>query len=227
MKKLFTEEEYENADLQTKLSLICKNCEKIFFAKKKHIQEMSTLKRGCCDFCSQKCFGMFAKKSRIKCNCSGCGKQVEITKSVHKLSKNHFCSQSCAATYNNTHKTKGTRTSKLEKWMHEKLPSMYPNLNFDFNKKNAINSELDIYIPSLKLAFELNGIFHYEPIYGRDKLDKIKSNDGRKFQACIENKIELCIIDSSKLLYFKEEKAKQYLDSVCSIINKKSGIGEI
>ena len=39
----------------------------------------------------------------------------------------------------------------------------------------AINSELDVYVPSLNLAFELNGIFHYEPIYGEKKLNQILS----------------------------------------------------
>jgi hypothetical protein len=98
---------------------------------------------------------------------------------------------------------------------------LYPNLEFHFNRKDAINSELDIYIPTLKLAFELNGIFHYEPIYGSEKLDQIKNNDSRKYQACIEKNIELCIIDSSGLKYFKPEKCQKYLDIITNIINTK------
>ena len=93
--------------------------------------------------------------------------------------------------------------------------------NIKFNSKEDIDSELDIYIPSLKLAFELNGIFHYEPIFGKDKLRQIKNNDLRKFQACIEHTIELCIIDVAKLKYFKEQTAKQYLDIIKCIVNKK------
>lgn len=57
---------------------------------------------------------------------------------------------------------------------------------------------MDIYIPVLSLAFELNGIFHYEPIYGEGKLLSIQNNDDRKFQACLEHDIELCIINSSE-----------------------------
>lgn len=164
--------------------------------------------------------------------CTLCSKIIEYNmhirrsndrKKNYKEGKNYnpFCSRSCSATYTNTHKTKGCVRSKLELFLEGKLETLYPNIDIHFNRKDAINSELDIYIPSLKLAFELNGIFHYEAIFGADKLDKIKNNDQRKFQACLENNIELCIIDSSKLKYFKEINAKPYLDIICGIINKK------
>ena len=81
--------------------------------------------------------------------------------------------------------------------MEEILPQLFPNIDFTFNDKTAINSELDIYIPNLKLAFELNGIFHYEPIYGKDKFQRIVENDNNKFQRCQENGISLCIIDTT------------------------------
>lgn len=90
-----------------------------------------------------------------------------------------------------------------------------------FNGKEIINSELDIYIPSLKLAFELNGIFHYEPIYGEEKLKNIKNNDDRKFQDCLEKNIELCIIDTSGSKNFKPERDKKYFDIISNIINAR------
>jgi hypothetical protein len=101
-----------------------------------------------------------------------------------------------------------------------KFHLLYPSLKFHFNRKDAINAELDIYIPSLKLAFELNGIFHYEPIYGPEKLAQIQTNDERKFQACLERGIELCLIDVSSFSYFKLEGAKRYLNIVTSILNE-------
>jgi len=106
-------------------------------------------------------------------------------------------------------------------WLEQQLPALYPSLEFHFNRKDAIISELDIYIPSLKLAFELNGIFHYEPIYGPEKLAQIQNNDERKYQACIERGIELCLIDVSSFSYFKISGAERYLDMMKSIINKK------
>lgn len=77
------------------------------------------------------------------------------------------------------------------------------------------------YIPSLHLAFELNGLFHYEPIFSLDKLSKIQNNDRRKFQACLERGIELCIIDTCRLSYFKESNAIPYLDIIRDIIRNK------
>ena len=108
-----------------------------------------------------------------------------------KIYKNIFCTHSCAARYNNTHKTTGNRRSKLEVWLENKLINLYPELEIHFNRKDTINSELDVYIPMLKVAFELNGIYHYVPIHGIELLTRIKNNDNKKIQACIEQGIEL------------------------------------
>jgi len=67
------------------------------------------------------------------------------------------------------------------------------------NSKEEIGSELDFYFPELKFAIELNGIFHYEPIYGEDKLERIQDNDKQKMLMCYEKGIELAIIDSSHI----------------------------
>jgi len=152
----------------------------------------------------------------LECDCKFIKSLAEIRKTP-----NNFCSRSCAATYNNTHKTKGNRRSKLEKWLEEQLIVLYPDLEILYSNKTTINSELDIYIPSLNLAIELNGIFHYEPIFGEDKLSQIKNNDSRKFQACIENGIELCIIDTSQHKYVKPSTSQKYLDIITKLVNYK------
>ena len=165
--------------------------------------------------------------------CIRCNSQIPFEKVRFKLNdqkynrtKHSFCNQSCAASYNNTHKTHGTRVSKLERWMAEKLNTLFPSLEIHYNRKDAINSELDIYIPSMKLAFELNGPFHYEPIFSEEQLKSIQNNDQRKLQACLERGIELCVIDTSKHSYVKESTCKPYLDIVLKIIElKRSSLG--
>lgn len=221
MKKLFTEFEFNQAKSKQLLPCECYTCKKVFYITKHQIQKAlnpSQTAQG--KYCSKKCQPLLQKTS-LKVTCLNCGKEFE--KQVKRVKKfpNNFCCQSCAATYNNTHKTYGIRRSKLEIYLEEQLKSLYPNLHFDFNKKDAINSELDIYIPSLNLAFELNGIFHYEPIYGSEKLTQIQNNDQRKFQACLEKNIELVLIDVSQLDYFKEQKAIKFLEIIKTIINSK------
>lgn len=73
----------------------------------------------------------------------------------------------------------------------------------------------------MKLAFELNGIFHYEPIYGPEKLSQIQNNDTRKFQACLEQNIELCIIDNSSMKNFNLKKSYKFLSIIRNLIDNK------
>lgn len=216
-----TQNEFDSARTNDKLSLICEQCDKPFFITKKRIIDAQRLNQKMqAIFCSVKCANI-AQTKKIEIKCNNCGGLFQKKHSQYKKTKNHFCSRSCAATYNNTHKKHGTRKSKLEVWLEVKLIESYPDLEIHFNCKDAINSELDIYIPSLKLAFELNGIFHYEPIYGQDKLNKIKNNDNRKFQACLERGIELCIIDTSQQKYFKEKSSQKYLKIIVGLLNSR------
>jgi len=170
-------------------------------------------------FCDHQCVAKFQKRS-IQTNCSNCQLVLERTPGNIQPSGRSFCSKSCAATYNNMHKARGIRVSKLEQWLQSQLTTLYPETTFIFNDKEAISSELDIYIPKLKLAFELNGIFHFEPIYGEDKLRQIQSNDTNKFQACHQAGISLCIIDTSGQKRFTEASSEKYLKILVQIIKK-------
>lgn len=173
-------------------------------------------------YCSSVCQSA-DKNKQLDIECANCKTPLKkhLSEVTGSKSGKCFCSKSCAVTYNNTNKTHGNRRSKLETWLETELTKLYPGIDFHFNRKDAINSELDIYLPSLRLAFELNGIFHYEPIYGDTKLNQIQNNDHRKFQACIEAGISLCIIDSSGLKYFKPSNAMKYLGIIKDIIDDK------
>ena len=204
--------------------LICDFCELEFAVTDSgwSTRRFKKRKYGINHYCSFDCkINGKGQRSALEVVCSNCKTTFHKSFSEIKKVNNHFCSQSCAATYNNKNKTKGNRRSKLEIWLEGQLTMIYPNLEILYSDKTYINSELDIHIPSLKLAFELNGIFHYEPIFGESKLDQIKNNDGRKFQACLEKGIELCIIDTSLQKYFKESTSKKYLDIITKLVNMK------
>ena len=229
MKPLYTEEEFKNANGNDLLPVECLMCGKKFMKLKRVILRITRKYKGndnnTGDFCSRTCNmkNRSINANTITIQCKQCGTIVIRKQSHLKQIKNAFCTRSCAATYNNTHKKTGTRRSKLEVWLEEKLLVSFPELEIKYCDKTAIHSELDIYVPSLKLAFELNGIYHHEPIHGSNKLTQVQNNDNRKFQACLEHDIELVIMDVSSLKYFKEQNCKKYLDIITNIIsNKKS-----
>lgn len=222
MKKLYTEEQYNQAKIKDLLPLECKYCNKSFFLQKKMINRAFANKGRirANNYCSKSCqYADLCHPTIV--NCTYCDKSFAKQPKEIKKYKNNFCCKSHAATWNNTHKTKGTRISKLEKWLSLKLNELYPNLEIHFNKKDAIDAELDIFIPKFKLAFELNGIFHYEPIYGDKKLLQTQTNDTRKMQACFERGIEICIIDVSNQTYFREKTSIIFLNIVKNIIDSK------
>lgn len=217
---LITEREFEEKGSRDLIPLECEYCHERFEKPKNSVYMGRKKVSGhTFQFCSLKCAGLCRTEKNTKLvKCGRCGIQIRRKNNDIKRFKNVFCSQSCAASYHNAHKEFGTRRSKLEKWIEGQLIKQYPNLEIHYNKTDTINAELDIYIPSLKLAFELNGIFHYEPVFGEDKLNKIKNNDQRKFQACAEKGISLCIIDTHNTRYLKIERDKRFLDIITETI---------
>lgn len=168
-------------------------------------------------FCSLKCFYTYNNKQQIV-KCAQCGKEVHRSLNHIKNNTNTFCSKSCRGIYMAAHKTYGYRRSKLELWVETQLQLLYPNLKILYNNRDAIKYELDVYIPELHLAFEINGIFHYEPIYGTESLSKIQANDIKKFKLCAENNIGLCVINTHRRNYEKHN--MEYLGVIVDIIDK-------
>jgi hypothetical protein len=160
--------------------LNCSQCKKEFLSVKNLIN------------CSEEC-KLQSRRKFVK-QCQRCNTEYKAEKKDSK-----FCSHSCRSKelslHNYAHERSGATRSKMELYIQENLTKDYPLLEKLYNDKNVIGSELDVYIPSLKLAIELNGIFHYEPIYGQDHLDKIQNRDKQKLITCYEQGIELLIIN--------------------------------
>lgn len=183
------------------------------------------LRRGKIFFCSEKCRSAHHSTS-LKMNCVNCNKELIITPSQLAKSKsgNTFCSKSCAATYNNRHKKYGTRRSKLEYYIEEKIHTNFPNLKVDCNSISIIGSELDFYFPELKVAIQINGIFHFQPIYGQDRLEKIQKLDEEKRIKYAEFSIKLFEIDCSTDKYVNEERKFLRWEQVKNILEERTRI---
>ena len=194
-------------------NVICQQCNIEFY---KSETEQRKTKR---NFCSKDCFNKF-QFIQVQVECKKCNKTFHKRQSEIKKTLNNFCSKSCAASYNNTHKSYGTRRAKLEVFLEEQIKEHYPELELHCNQKTAIESELDFYFPKLRFAIELNGITHYEPIYGNDKFEKIQNNDERKVIACYEKGIELAIIDTSSCSYLSANNKEKYKNLVFGLIER-------
>jgi very-short-patch-repair endonuclease len=207
--------------------LICQVCSNHFTKKRHHILE--NLKKGQRVTCSHSC-AVNMKNSELGFGsatqpCENCGIEARRLLSDFKRSKKKhiFCSKSCAASYNNRHKKHGTRRSQLETHLELALRQRFPELTLVCNQINIIGYELDFYFPQLRLAIELNGIFHYEPIYGNDKLERIQYNDGQKALLCQQKGIEFCSINTSQSKYITTKVKGQYFDLIVNIITPLLG----
>ena len=91
---------------------------------------------------------------------------------------------------------------------------IYPNLEIQFNRRDIIGRELDIFFPTLNLAVEISGIFHYKPIFGEDKLSKIQNSDALKVKLCKEHGIHLIVLDISEIKSFSPILMTPHLNTI-------------
>lgn len=215
----FTEEEFKNAKSRQLLPCKCQTCQKVFYrAKNKILTDIKNIFNY--SFCSRECSQNRNIIKKIKTTCEYCGKEFERQRHHMKKNKFQFCSKSCSAKYYNAHKTTGYRRSKLEIYLETKLTEIFPDIEILYNDRNTLPSglELDIYVPALKLAFELNGPFHYIPAFGQEKLNRIQNNDYIKMKECQDLGINICVIDTSKQKNFTQKSCEEFLEIIKSFI---------
>lgn len=212
----------KNIKGDTQVALDCYICKKIFNIT---YHELSTrVRKGrTVPVCSRECHIKHkAETTVLYVSCNNCGIQIKrwLNETKRSTSKKYYCSHSCRAKYNNSHKTTGTRRSKLETYLEDALTRLRPNIYLEFNKTNAISMELDIYCPDKNIAFEINGIYHYDPIHGIEKLKKIQELDNEKVNKCNLAGIKLHQIDTRDQKRFTEESSRQYLENILSVLDQ-------
>lgn len=193
-----------------------KNCHQLKYQIK--YEANRGIKRSGNEFCNLDCAGKF-KKTAITEKCGWCNKDVTRNLATFKGSKSRFifCDNSCSASYNNTQRRK-SRRSKCEILLFNLLKDKYTKLEVIPNDKILLNGlELDIAFPELKLAVEWNGIVHFKPIYGEEKLNKIKSIDAKKQIIAVEKGIRLIVIPD---LVSNEKYVKEAFFNICKIIDE-------
>jgi hypothetical protein len=209
MKLLISEDELKNYKSRDHAPLECYECNKTFLKEVKIIRMClkGINKTASCKFCSLVCTGLNQRK-RHEVKCANCDKSfikrdIEISKS-----KNDFCSQSCAGKYNSKHKTTGFTRSKAELLLEELIKTDFPDLPVQSNVRDVLDSglEIDIFLPSLNIAIELNGPVHYFPIYGQSKLEDIQNKDLRKQVELQQKGFNLIVIDISQNKHWNKSK---------------------
>lgn len=206
---------YKSKDL---ISLYCDCCGTIFGRSKREIQK-KLIRKSKRIVCSRFCF------DRLKCNgkivkCANCEREVYKQSNHIKNAKNNFCSLSCTTQFRNKNEPFGIVRSKLEQFLYDQIKEKYPQLNVLCNSKQ-LGFELDLFIPEINLAFELNGIFHYQPIFGIKKLERTKIIDEQKIINSASNGIKLIVIDTSEQRRFTEKSSEKYLDIVLMAIEER------
>jgi hypothetical protein len=101
-----------------------------------------------------------------------------------------------------------------------RIKETFPDLEVKYGVKDALGDagEVDIWVPSMALAFEIQGPSHYEPIYGMDRLLGEQRNDEEKRQSAKTLNVELVEIDARDFKTFK--KNYRLVSIVESILNK-------
>jgi hypothetical protein len=189
----------------------CLNC-KLFFLK-----ELNKIKKYPNHFCSIKCCGIH-KNKKTEVVCFNCKKLFMKEQCEIKRAPRHCCSKDCFKMMAKYKKNWGSNRSKLEIYIEKKLTEDL-ELNILYNK-TSIGYELDIHIPELNLAIELNGITHYKPIYGLDALLKRQEIDRLKAAECIKQNISLIVINVSNDKSNKSTLEKRYNNIKALILNR-------
>ena len=175
------------------------------------------------NFCCRECASKF-KDKRVEVICLVCQKVFLKEQCEIKRYGRHCCSKKCGQLLGIFYKDWGSSRSKLEIAIEAHLVNLF-SFQIDYNKTDT-GYELDIFIPHLNQAIELNGIFHYEPIFGEKELLRRQRVDKAKAEECKKRNIDLIVINVSKDKRSKKVQTQRIQEVVKIISDKIAALSE-
>jgi very-short-patch-repair endonuclease len=112
--------------------------------------------------------------------------------------------------------------SKLEKYLLNKL--IKDSYKVDFHKEQTLSNtklQIDLFLPSMNIAIEVDGPSHFEPVWGDDSLKRNKKYDNKKEGLITGKGWHLIRIKQKK--DFSKSRADLIYIELISAINKTVG----
>lgn len=155
---------------------------------------------------SDKTYNAAKSSTLIPLECNNCKKKfhvkkatiVAVDKGMNKRDLS-FCHKACKTKKVDKIKRaiKNKTKSKPEMMLLTEIIKDFAYLQVHISDRTTLASglELDVYLPEKEIAVEVNGITHYQPIYGEDKLERTQRNDKLKRKEAQQMGIRLLTID--------------------------------
>lgn len=132
-----------------------------------------------------------------------------------------FCGRPCSAKFLNTFKRHRSKFEIFtEQYLNQNLPEYLPNFPIFYNVRDLFSEshEVDIYCPTIKVAIEINGLHHYEPIFSQERFVETIKNDNAVASCCYEEGICLVVFNTSEMQHFSKRKGELYAKALLDII---------
>mgnify|MGYP003590055659 CR=1 FL=1 len=121
---LYDKRKFNNTGSKDLLDINCHQCKKEFELTKHQIQTAWRRSTNKILYCGMTCAAASVSKEKVQVDCQQCNKTFHKNKREFNNSKNHFCSLSCAASYNNI--KRGEKNKSKQKEIVKKILELKP-----------------------------------------------------------------------------------------------------
>lgn len=235
---LFTQEEYEatlfpQSRYKKLLPIRCLTCGQTFMASAKQVNNLFTSTgkdKLTLKYCSRACRDK-GTQDRVTVTCANCGKKIERQRYELDVKDLFFCDNHCYHEYIKTHPIapNGNSVSKLERLIRYSLQLLLPNEKVEYNNRTILDGlELDIYYPNIRVAIEINGLWHYVPIKKNQNLQLIQEHDMLKKNRSNEKNIKLYVVECREgiaMIPSEMYKLIPYIKNIAEFLNQHYSLG--